>query len=115
MFALAKHVVIVKPARIAKVTQEVVWVTRIRRNSGAVECFKARGDVVHPKDKAPRFRMNSGDTIDHGNWHRTEAAALLRVKVLITKRQAMIEREAVTMRSMASIASEGRLPITRSK
>lgn len=120
-----------------RIKQENVWVTRYRRESGTVECFKARGHVDGFRDdKRPpirtywerrsvcyngngrpcgRGRIPCYDSIEYGDWHRTESAALKRVKVLIRRREAMLARETVSLDAMKVAVEAGRLPMTRKR
>ncbi len=105
------------------------------RDDGNVESFKARGTLTWRSEPKGSFSIHwvkrhnlynqSGvcgvesvhcyDTIEHNNWHRTEKAALARVKVLIRQRQALVAREATTLEAMDIWCKAGRLPITRKR
>lgn len=118
-----------------RIKQESVWITRYHRETGAVECFKARGKLMWTSEPNGVFAIhwmrrsgittNHGvlkvertpcyDTIERGNWHRTEAKALARVKVLIKQRQCRIARETSALYAMMTECIAERLPITRKR
>lgn len=95
-----------------------VWCTKYALTSGV---FKVHGQVwdgsrhdakltfcVADKDR----RANRIDTlITHGHWHTTEAAAIARVKAMVTTKFKGIAKQVTALDAIAHNLNNGTLPL----